>query len=80
MIRKYHNHKLQTNLLHCEEEHNNHESPGRQKKKSTSSLFPIEMSAKLEWTQSNTQLNIEQLQTHTMGVTINNESTSTPSP
>ena len=29
MIRKYHNHKLQTNLWHHEEEpHNNHETPG----------------------------------------------------
>ena len=39
----------------------NHEAPGRQSK-STSSLFPIEMIAKLEWTQSNAQQNIEQLQ------------------
>ena len=30
--------------------------------KQTSSLFLIEMIAKLEWTQSNAQLNIEQLQ------------------
>ena len=31
MIRKYHNHKLQTNLWYREEEpHNNHETPGRQ--------------------------------------------------
>ena len=29
------------------------------------------MIAKLEWTQSNTQLNTEQLQNSTMGVTIN---------
>ena len=33
------------------------------------------MIAKLEWTQSNAQQNIEQLQTPTMGVTINNKST-----
>ena len=32
------------------------------------------MVAKLEWTQSNVQQNIEQLQNPTMGVTINNES------
>ena len=33
MIRKYHNHKLQTNPQHREEEsHNNHETPGRQAK------------------------------------------------
>ena len=33
------------------------------------------MIAKLEWTQSNTQENMEKLQNLTMGVTINNEST-----
>ena len=39
------------------------------------------MIAKLELTQSNAQQNIEQLQNHTIGVTINNESTTTePSP
>ena len=71
MIKKYHNHKLQTNLWHREEEpQNNHETPGRQTKqsKATSSLFPIEIIAKLEWTQSNAQQNIEQLQNPTMGV------------
>ena len=31
MIRKYHNHKLQTNPWHREEEpHNHHKTPGRQ--------------------------------------------------
>ena len=35
MIRKYHNHKLQTIPWHCEKEpHNNHETPGRQTKQS----------------------------------------------
>ena len=35
MIRKYHNHKLQINPWHREEEpHNNHETPGRQTKQS----------------------------------------------
>ena len=35
MIRKYHNHKLQTIPWHQEEEpHNNHETPGRQTKQS----------------------------------------------
>ena len=43
--------------------------------KAISSLFPIKMIAKLEWTQSNTQQNIEQFQNPTMKVTINNEST-----
>ena len=35
------------------------------------------MIAKLEWTQSNAQQNIEQLQNPTMGETINNELTTT---
>ena len=38
------------------------------------------MIAKLEGAQSNVQQNIEQLQTHTMGVTINNKSTKTEPP
>ena len=63
MVRKYHNHKLQTNLWHRgEEPHNNNKTPGRQKSKVTSSRFPIKMIAKLEWTQSNAKQNIEQLQ------------------
>ena len=33
------------------------------------------MIAKLEWTQSNAQQNIDQLQNPTMGVTINNNRT-----
>ena len=43
--------------------------------KATSSLFPIKMIAKLEWTLSNIQQNIGQLQTPTMGVTTNNNRT-----
>ena len=43
--------------------------------KATNSLFPIKMIAILERTQSNVQQNIEQLQTPTMGVTINKKST-----
>ena len=38
------------------------------------------MIAKLEWTQSNTQQNIEQIQNPTMGETINNETTTTTEP
>ena len=38
------------------------------------------MIAKLEWNQSNAQQSIKQLQNPTMGVTINNESTTTESP
>ena len=37
-------------------------------KQRTSSLFPIKMVAKLEWTQSNAQQNIKQPQNPTMGV------------
>ena len=36
--------------------------------------------AKLEWKQSNTQQNREQLQNPTKGVTINNESKTEPPP
>ena len=42
-----------------EEPHNNHQTPEEDKQsKATSSLFPIKMIAKLEWTQSNAQQNI----------------------
>ena len=41
MIRKYHNHKLQTNPWHCNEEpHNNHGTPGRRTKQSNQLSFP----------------------------------------
>ena len=74
MITKYHNHKLQTNPLHRKEEpHNNHETSGRQPNQSNQLPSPIEMIAKLEWTQRNTQQNIEQSRIPTMGATINNE-------
>ena len=76
MIRKY----LHPSPCSREEEtHNNHETPGRQSQ-AISSPFPTEMIAKLEWTQSNAQQNIEQLQTPTMRVTINNESSTTKPP
>ena len=55
MIRKYHNHKLQTNSWHREEEpHITHQTPGRQTNQSNqlSHLFPIKMIAKLECTLS----------------------------
>ena len=48
--------------------------------KATSSVFPINMIAKLEWILSNVQQNIEQLQTPTMGGTINKKSTTTTEP
>ena len=51
MIRKYHNHKLQTTPWHHEEEPlNHHETPERQLSKAISSLFPIKTIAILEWT------------------------------
>ena len=41
MIRKYHNHKLQTNPWNREEEpHNNHETQGRQIKQSNQLSLP----------------------------------------
>ena len=41
MIRKYHNHKLQINPWHREEEpHNNHETPRRQTKQSNQLSLP----------------------------------------
>ena len=41
MIRKYHDHKLQTNPWYCEEEpHNNHETPGRHTKQSYQLSLP----------------------------------------
>ena len=70
MINKYHKHQLQTNPWHRDKEpHNNHETPDKQSK-ATSSLFPIEKIAKLEWAQSNAQQNIDQLQNPTMGVCL----------
>ena len=67
MIKKYHNHKLQTNPWHCKEElQNNHKALGRQTKESNSSFFPIEKIAKLELISSNAQ-KIEQIQTPKLG-------------
>ena len=41
MIRKYHNHKLQTNPWHGEEEpQNNHETPGRETKQTNQLSLP----------------------------------------
>ena len=41
MVRKYHNHKLQTNPWHREEEpHNNHEALGKQTKQSNQISLP----------------------------------------
>ena len=66
---------IRTNLRHCEEEpHKSHETPGRQTKQSNQLSLLHKMTAKPEWTQSNTQQNIEQPKHPTMGVTINNDS------
>ena len=68
-------------MAHREEEpHNHHETPGRRTKQSNPLSFPLKMIAKLEWTLSKVQQNIEQLQTPTMGVAINKESTTTEPP
>ena len=76
MIRKYHNHILQTNPRHREEEPQNNNNHKEDKpSNATSSLFPNKMIANLERTQGNTQQNMEQTQNHTMGATINNKST-----
>ena len=80
MIRKYRNYKLKINPLHRKEEPHNIRHQEEKQSKATSSLFPIKVIAKLEWTQSNAQQNIEQLQKPTMRVTINNESTTTIEP
>ena len=80
MIRKYQNHKLQTNPWNREEVPHITRHQEDKLCEATSSLFPIKMIAKLEWTLSNVQQNIEQLQTSTLGVTINNISTTTEPP
>ena len=72
---------MQTNPWHREEEpHNNHETPGRQTKQSIQLFLPHQDDCKTRGTLSNVQHNIEQLQTPTMGVTINNKSTKTEPP
>ena len=63
IVRKYHNHILQTNPWYREEErHNNHETHEDKLAKAISSSLPIKMIAKQEWTQSNVQQYTEQLQ------------------
>ena len=43
MIRKYHNHKPQTNIWHREKEpHNHQETPGRQTKQSNQLSLPLQ--------------------------------------
>ena len=79
MIRKYHNHTLsivrksQTTIT-GHQEYKKAKQPGYQLS------LPIKVIATLEWTQSNAQQIIEQLQNPTMGVKINNETTTTTEP
>ena len=74
MVWKYHNHKLQTNPWYREEEaHTITRHQEDKQSEATSSLFPIEMVAKLEWTQSNAQQNKDHFQNPTIRVTINKE-------
>ena len=81
MNRKYHNHKPQTTDGAARKSHSNITRHQEDKlSKATSSLFPIKMIALLELTKSNVQQNIEQLQTPTIGVTINKKSTITELP
>ena len=72
MVRKYHNHKSQSMPWHREEEPLNHnETPGRQIMQSNQLSLPHQDYCLTRMDISNVQQNIEQLQTHTMGVTIN---------
>ena len=81
MIRKYHNHKPQTNHGTGRKSHKTTTRHQEDKlSKATSCLFRIKMIAKLKGTLSNVQQNTEQLQTPTMGVTINKKSTTTEPP
>ena len=62
MIRKYHNHKLQTTRGTVGKSRSTITRYQEDKlSKAISFLFPIKMIAILEWTQSNVQQNIEQL-------------------
>ena len=70
MIRKYHNHKPL----------NRHETPGRQIKQSNQLSFPLQDDCNTRMDISKLQQNILQLQTPTMGVTINKKSTTTEPP
>ena len=64
MARKYHNHTLQTNPLHREEETHSTNSPITLNAFLSNhlSLFPSEMIAKLEMTLSPAQQNKDQIQ------------------
>ena len=76
MIRKYHNHTLQTISRHREEVLHDTRKTNIVKRHT---LFPIKIIAKLERTHSNVEQNMEQAQNPTMGAIINKESTTTES-
>ena len=68
MIRKYHNHTLQTKSRYHEEDSqdtNSHKTPGRQNKvRATNSQNRIKIIAKLEGTQSSAQQNVIKTNQH----------------
>ena len=81
MIRKYHNHKLQNNPWHHKEEpHNNHETPGRQTKQSNQLSLPHQDDCKTRRDVKKRTTKHRTITSPTMGVTINNKSTTTEPP
>ena len=81
MIRKYHNHKVKTIPWHCEEEPpNNHETTGRHTKQSNQLSLPHQDDCKTRRDIKKRTSKIEQLQNPTIGVTINDKSTTTETP
>ena len=81
MIRKYHNHTPQTTPWHREEEPlHRYETPGRQIKHSNQLSLPHQDDCNTRMDIKQRIKNIEQLQTPTMGVTINKKSTTTEPP
>ena len=80
MIRKYHNHKPQTNLCHREEELNHHETPGRQIKQSNQLSLPHQHDCKTRTDTKQRTTKNGTITDSTMGVTINKKSTTTEPP
>ena len=82
MVRKYHNHKLQTNTWYHEAEpHKNNETLGRETTQGNQLSLPNQDDCKIRIVKKcHIQQNTEQIQTPTMGVTINNKSTTTEPP
>ena len=78
MIRKYPNHKLQTNRVTVRKSHTTISRHQEDKAKQPALSSPSRWLS--ECTQSNAQQNGEQLQNPTMGVKINHESTTTEPP